>query len=133
MTGRGLAIAAASALTVALIAAVARPLLAGPHSGRQVQPSGTASIPVDINRVATRAARTDLRCRPQPQSQPTPRAQGDCGALHVTRHQTRCSNSSQCTVELIGDLKTDSLDVPIALTVTVIHAASTWRVLEVAS
>jgi hypothetical protein len=130
MTGKTLAFTAAGALTVAVVAIAARPMTATTHHGAVAAPTVVASQPAAINTIAITAARTDLRCAPRGSRQLPPR---DCGTLHVTRHQTRCTTSSRCSVDLIGDVETRWLDVPVALTITVAHIDATWKVIEVAS
>jgi hypothetical protein len=41
--------------------------------------------------------------------------------------------SNTCRVDLIGDVETRWLDVPVALTITLAHTDATWKVIEVAS
>ncbi|HVV76303.1 MAG TPA: hypothetical protein VHC43_09730 [Mycobacteriales bacterium] len=130
MSGKTLAITALGALTVAVIGIAARPLTATTHHSAVAAPTSEAYEPAAVNTIAITAARTDLRCAPTRSTQLPPRA---CGALRITRHQTRCTTSSRCSVDLIGNVETRGLKVPVALTVTVARTDSTWQVIEVAS
>jgi hypothetical protein len=134
MTGRALAIAAAGALTVATLAVAVGPLLSDGSHVPVATPVATPAHPAIVSQVAQRAARADLRCPTsrEPQSDAATRPAG-CGTLHVTRRQTSCSTPARCTVDLIGDIHPGRRLVPVALTVTVIHAGSGWQVREVRS
>jgi hypothetical protein len=130
MTGKRIAITAAAALTVAALAIAVRPLLSNPHRAPAAAPTVAASEPSGLATIAIVAARTDLRCPGRPSRQHP--ATG-CGSLHITRHQTHCTTASRCTIELVGDLETSDLDVPVALTIPTVRDGSTWHVIEVAS
>jgi hypothetical protein len=129
MTGKTLAITAATALTVATIATGVRPLLSQ-HRITATAPTVAASEPAGLDTIAIAAARSDLRCPPRPSNRHPPTG---CGSLHITRRQTHCTTTRRCIVELVGDLETSDLDVPVALTITAMRAGSTFQVSEVAS
>jgi hypothetical protein len=130
VSGRGIAILAGAALATAAIALAAGPLLPHPHARPTPRiPAAVPSGPPPVLPLASAAAARALTC-------PTTRvARNDlgCGTLRLTRHQTRCPTDTRCQVELVGTLRTGTLDVPIALTVTLTHAGSGWGAVEVAS
>ncbi|HWA67430.1 MAG TPA: hypothetical protein VG899_13805 [Mycobacteriales bacterium] len=128
MTGRRLALLAVGAVTVALLALLARPLL--PHHTTSVSSvRRTVRPPSGVALVALRAAREDLRCT----SGPRPATGRGCGHFDVTRHETTCVTPARCEVELLGALHTGRLSVPAALSVTLTRPGSAWRVVEVSS
>jgi hypothetical protein len=129
MTGRATVFLAGTAVTVAMCALVARPLL--PHQATQSSqgPAATLAAPVSVLPVAITAATTALACPPN-----RPRSRDiDCGTLHVSRRQASCRIETSCLVELVGTLATRAVDIPIALTVTLTENAGGWRAVEVSS
>jgi hypothetical protein len=130
MTGRHSAILAAAAVTVAALAVVARPLLPHPTT-RSTRPvsATTPTVPASVVTIATTAATRALACP----STPTPGVSVDCGTLHLTRSQDSCPTDARCQVQLVGILRTRAVDVPVALTVTLLTASGHWHAVEVAS
>lgn len=130
MTGRATVFLAGTAVTVVVLALAARPLL--PHHAKLRSshgPAATLAAPVSVLPVAIIAATTALACPPN-----RPRSRDiDCGPLHVARRQTSCPTNTSCRVELVGTLVTRTVDIPIALTVTLTDNAGGWRAVEVTS
>jgi hypothetical protein len=131
MTTRTIGVLAAMAVGVAALALLARPLL--PHHARlaSTATTSTAAVPAGIERSAEQTVRRDLRCptRPRPHAAHQPA----CGTLQVIRRQTTCTTPARCQVDLVGELRTAALAVPVALSVTLTYAAGTWRAVEVSS
>lgn len=130
MTGRSSALLAAAALMAAVLALAAHPLLPHPHARPTLHDRAAVSRgPRLVASIANTAATWALAC-------PTTRALTngvDCGRLHVTRRQTHCPTDTQCQVELVGTVRTRTVDVAVALTVTLTNAAGQWRAVEVTS
>jgi hypothetical protein len=82
--------------------------------------------------IATTAATRTLACPSTPTPTPTLRVNVDCGTLHLTRSQTSCPDA-RCQVQLVGILRTRAVDVPVALTVTLLATNGHWHAVEVAS
>lgn len=131
MTGRGLAILAGSALLIAVLALLARPLLPQHTRPDSAATASRAAMPPGVERSAEQTGRRALRCPtgPRPPAAYTPA----CGALQVIRRQTTCTTPARCQVDLVGELRTAAVTVPVALTVTLTDAAGTWRAVEVSS
>src|SRR4051794_17249530 len=105
MTGRALAITAASPLTLAVLPVPVRPLLSSGHHVAAATPIASASAPPVVGTVAQRAARVGLSCPTNRESVPRAISRpADCGAMHVGRTQTSCPTPTRCTVDLIGNL-----------------------------
>jgi hypothetical protein len=130
LTGRHTAILAGAVVTVAGLAVVARPLIPHPTtpSSRPVS-AATPTVPASVLTIATTAATGALACP----STPTPTVSVDCGTLHLTRSQNSCPTDARCQVQLVGILHTRAVDVPVALTVTLLTTNSHWHAVEVAS
>jgi hypothetical protein len=133
MTGRTPVILAGTAVTVAVLALTARPLL--PHAAAPQTshgPVATPAAPASVFPVASSAATNALACPPNRQ----PLRDTDCGTLHITRRQVTCGTDTSCRVELVGTLTTRAtrtVGIPIALTVTLAGNAGGWRAVEVTS
>jgi hypothetical protein len=127
VTGRTTAVIAAAALTVALVATLVRPFLPHPPDPTSGSAAIASTLPAAaVGDVAERTATRDLRC-------PTDRPRVGCGTLLVLRRQATCSMASRCRVDLIGEIATERLTVPIAITVTVTRTAAGWHAVEVHS
>jgi hypothetical protein len=129
VSGRRLLAAAALAVAVAVVALIMRPFLHPSGDGHRRRPSASPvvmAIPVATD-TAIRGAVAALSCARYPASHRW------CGPYTVTRQQTTCTSSTQCTVELIGSLRSASGEVPVALTVAVANAGGRWRVRAVSS
>jgi hypothetical protein len=135
MTGRTLAFTAIGTVLVALVAVAVLPLVSHHSPGLPTAPdTPSSSMPLLVSHVAQRTARADLRCptsrRPSVRSTSRP---ADCGTLQISRSQTSCGSATRCTVDLIGELQTSGLVIPIALTTTLTGSGAAWHVIEVAS
>ncbi|HVV74616.1 MAG TPA: hypothetical protein VHC43_01165 [Mycobacteriales bacterium] len=131
MTSRSTAILAGTAVTVAVLALAARPLLPHSNTTRPPGPVPTVTPPVPSSAMAaaSSAATRALACPTAPARRHTT----GCGSLHLLRQQASCPTDSSCHVELVGMLRTRTVTVPVALTVTLRHTNGRWRPVEVAS
>lgn len=131
MTSRSTAILAGTAVTVAVLALAARPLL--PHSNTTrppgPAPAATPAMPPSALTAASSAATRALACP----KKSTPRIPAGCGTLHLLRQQASCPSDTTCHVELVGLLRTRTVTVPVALTITLRDPNGRWRPVEVAS
>jgi hypothetical protein len=132
MTARGLGILAGGAVVVAALALLARPML--PKSATSTLANTvTRAAPPAVERLAQQHATRDLRCRAVPEPDGRSGYPAGCGSLQVTRRAATCTGPARCQVDLVADLHTAIVTVPVALTVSLIRIGSHWRVVEVSS
>jgi hypothetical protein len=130
MTARPTAVLGCVAVAVAVLAVAVRPLLATANTSHSTpQRPAELNVSARVVPVALAAAQRSLAC---PTSPPGPPGVS-CGLLEVARRQAVCPTATRCRVQLIGAVHTRTLDVPVALTVTLADRDGSWRPVEVRS
>jgi hypothetical protein len=128
MTGRRIVIAAGAAMTVAVLALAARPLLHSSRPRAHIAVATALAVPAAVAPLAAQSARKAVRCRAS-----SPPTRAGCGPLQIERTQSRCPDVTHCLVQIAGQLETSGLRVPVALTVTAVDTATGWRTVQVSS